>query len=220
MTGITPSLKNLIKSQSDAVLETQWLFRGWLGSTGHLQGSPVPPNTTLAAFSSLWFWQSWMFEFKLSMLEVRLQAELLFVVRFPPSNHLAHLSWPDKYLKEEKSYSPHFLGLGLSNTEETLSISIAPQKEWKHLENVRKEVLGEAKNCYQVSQAKNCVLTLRLFAPLLLCYRIHDFKGRMGLVFRGLRSSGSVRLGDLYSTMRFLCRTYVRNVSHHCISVH
>lgn len=75
-------------------------IRGWLGSTGHLQGSPVPPITTHAAFSCLWFCQSWIFGFRFSMLDVCLRAELLFVVHFPPSKHLSHLSWPDKYLKE------------------------------------------------------------------------------------------------------------------------
>lgn len=34
-----------------------------------------------------------------------------------------------------------------------MSISIATQKELNHLENVRKEVLGEAKNHNQVSLA-------------------------------------------------------------------
>lgn len=145
-------------------------IRGWLGSTGHLQGSPVPPITTLAAFSCLWFCQSWMFGFMFSVLDVCLRAELLFVVHFPPSKHLSHLSWPDKYLKEEKSYSPHFPDLGLSNTEESLSISIAPQKEWKHLEKVRKEVLGGAKNRNQISQTYELCLNSRTLcssSPLL-----------------------------------------------------
>lgn len=94
-----------------------------------LQGSPVPPIITHAAFSCLWFCQSWMFGFRLAMLDICLQAELFSVVYFPPSKYLTGLPWPNKYLE---SYSHHFPGLGLSNTEENLSISNDPQKEWKH----------------------------------------------------------------------------------------
>lgn len=151
-------------------------IRGWLGSTGHLQGSLVSPTTTHAAFS-LWFCQSWMFGFGFSVLDVCLEAELLFVVHFPPSKHLSHLSWPDKYLQEEKSHSPCFPDLSLSNTEESLSISIAPQKEWNHLEKVRKEVLGGAKNRNQVSQAyKLCLNSQAICCP---CPLLWDswFKG-------------------------------------------
>ena len=161
-----------------------------------------------------------MFGFRFSMLDVCLWAELLFVVHFPPSKHLSHLSWPDKYLKEEKSHSHCFPGLGLSNTEENLSISIAPQKEWNHLEKVRKEVLGGAKNCnIRFPKRMNCVLTLRLFVLLVPCCRTHDLNGRMGLLFRAVRNSGAIGLGDLYSTKGFPCRTCVGNVSHRCISV-
>lgn len=86
----------------------------------------------------------WMYPFKLNCF-------LLFL--FHPPIYFSHLSWPDKHLKQEKPHSPHFSGLGLSNTEESVSISIATQKELNHLENVRKEVLGEAKNHNQVSLA-------------------------------------------------------------------
>lgn len=100
MTGIAPSLKSLSKKSCWRCARNSNFIRGWLGSTGRLQGSPVPPITTHAAFSCLWFCQSWMFGFRFSMLDVCLWAELLFVVHFPPSKHLSHLSWPDKYLKE------------------------------------------------------------------------------------------------------------------------
>lgn len=145
MTCMHHHWKTSAKNQCDDVLETQWLYY----RLTDLQGSPVPPIITHAAFSCLWFCQSWMFGFRLSMLDICLQAELFFVVHFPPSKHLSHLSWPDKYLK---SYSHHFPGLGLSNTEESLSISNDPQEGMKALGKGR-EVLGEAKNCNYISQA-------------------------------------------------------------------
>lgn len=145
--GFTPSLKSLSKNQVDDVHN---FIRDWLWSTGHLHKASI---TTHAVFSCLWLCQSWMFGFRFSVLDVSLQAELLFVVPLPPSKCFSHLSWPDKHLKEEKPHSPHFSGLGLSNTEEIMSIGIATQKELNHLENIRREVLGEAKNHNQVSLA-------------------------------------------------------------------
>lgn len=101
------------------------------------------------------------------MLDVSLQAELLFVAPLPPSKHYSHLSWPEKHLKEEKPQSPHFSGLGLSNTEESVSISSTTQKELNHLENVRKEVLVGAKKHNQVSLAYKLYPKSQLFVLLL-----------------------------------------------------
>lgn len=160
MTGIIPSLKSLCKNQGNDVLETQWLYLRLTWEHWPLARLPSASYYNTCCFQLFMILPKlnvWVQVFHAGCMS---WAELLFVVHFPPSKHLSHLSWPDKYLKEEKSYSPRFPDLGLSNTEESLSISIAPQKEWKHLEKVRKEVLGGAKNRNQVSQAyKMCLNT-------------------------------------------------------------
>lgn len=90
--GTTPSLESLSKNQIDDEHKTQCLIRDWLCSTGHLHKASL---TTHSVFSCLWLCQSWMFGFRFSMLDVSLQAELLFAVPLPPSNTLfsSKLTW-------------------------------------------------------------------------------------------------------------------------------
>lgn len=60
-----------------------------------------------------------------------------------------------------------------------MSISIATQKELNHSENVRKEVLGEAKNHNQISLAYKLCPKSQAFVLLVHCCKTCDLKVRM-----------------------------------------